>query len=55
LHLLCVRKTPHEIGPNRSFSVFLKHNALQFLASFNNSKRANSNLYQFIFLMLGLF
>lgn len=30
--MCCVRKTPPEFGPNRLFSVFLKHNALQINA-----------------------
>ena len=32
LNTLCVRKTPPEFGPNRSFSVFPKHNYLQINA-----------------------
>ena len=32
LNNLCVRKTPPEFGPNRSFSVLSKHNTLQINA-----------------------
>ena len=48
LNNLCVRKTPTQIGPNRSFSVLGKHNPLQinafiFLKNLHNPEVPGSN------------